>query len=123
MFNSIFGTFWILLGALWVWKPEILRGWFVRKMNRKAMWTAWGVIFFMGLHLASLAGKIQTPALRKAAFAGILVLAALLWIAQSRARLKAAAWFQKTPAAAFRLFGWINIATGLSMILAARGGR
>ena len=55
MFAKLFGLLWIVLGILWLIKPEMLRSRLKKKMTRKVMWLILGIVFLLLVQLFLLA--------------------------------------------------------------------
>ena len=113
MFAKLFGVFWIVLGLLWLIKPELLRKRLARKMTRKLKWIIFGLMFLLAVQL--LGWVFQNPGI----FSWIALI--LGWVVLVRTALSLSAkssetlvtWAAQVPVQGLRIWASVVLATGL----------
>lgn len=117
MIAKLFGWFWVVMGILWLIKPEMLRRKLNKKLGRKVRWTLWGVALALALQLTGFAfhspGLLSGSALVLGLF--FLVRAALQVTGKTQQRLTG--WASKVPVNALRIWAAAALATGLFLLL------
>ena len=116
MFAKIFGTIWLILGLLWIIKPQMLRNRLKKKMTRKIRWTVFGFILIFGLSL--LGGLIRTEGifLKIVGLIGLVIVIKGLLLITSKTSEKLIGWWQGRPLVAFRILGLFIFIMGFSLL-------
>ena len=117
---SLIGYLWIGFGIWWAAKPDALRNWFARRAGWKLFCAACALVLYAGWHLWQLVSHVKQTALKDLGFLMILVLAGVLFYAQSLAGKKIRDLHGRIPLGLFATAGWLQIAAGILLVASQR---
>lgn len=117
MIANILGTIWVLLGILWILKPQMLRNRLTKKMNRKMRWTVYGLSAILVFSLLGVVIKAPGAFLKIAGLIGIFIVVKIILSITSKTSEKIADFLAKKPLAFFRIWGIVVLASGILVIL------
>ncbi len=117
MIAKIFGIIWILLGILWIFKPQMLRNRFKKKMSRKGR-----RIFFFFILMASfvmVGSVIKAPRMtaKIVGVIGMFVAIKAIMVLTSRTSEKVLSWWAERPLGIFRAWAVVIFITGVLLML------
>lgn len=114
---KILGFIWILLGILWLVKPQALKNRLKRKIGRKMRWTIYGFLIAFGILMVG--SVIKAPGLlpKIVGITGLLLVIKGILLLLSKASEKLWEWWAKQPLSVFRLQAFCIIAIGIMLIL------
>ena len=118
MIAKILGTIWILLGILWVIRPQMLRRRLLKKMNRRMRWAVYGFIFVFVFSLTGIVIKAQGLLFKIAGLIGIFLAARYVLSITSKASEKIARLGSEKSLLFFRIWGIVVFVSGILLILA-----
>ena len=118
VFYKLLGSLWILLGLLWLLKPEALRNRLKKKMSRKIRWIAYGFIVMFGLSLAGGIVRAQGFLPKIIGLIGIIVTIKGILLLMSKTSEKISSWWAEKPIIFFRMWALFILAAGLMLIFA-----
>ena len=116
MLAKITGTIWILLGLLWLIKPEALKRRLKKKMSRAIRWTIYGFIFMLGFLLIGSIIKLNGMLPRMIGLIAIIVIVRFLMILTSKTSEKVLSKLAERPVIFFRLWALFILATGVALV-------
>ena len=73
MIYNIVGVIWVILGLLWLIKPEVLKNRLKRKMNRRMKWIVYGFVLVFSFILIGSVIRAQGLFLKIIGIIGIVV--------------------------------------------------
>ena len=114
---KILGFIWIILGILWLIKPETLKNRLKRKITRKMRWTIYGFLIAFGILMV--ASVIKAPGLlpKIVGIIGLILVIKGILLILSKASEKLWEWWARQPLAVFRLQAICIIAIGIMLVL------
>jgi hypothetical protein len=114
---KILGFIWIILGILWLAKPQALKNRIERKMNRKMRWTIYGFLIIFGILMVG--SVIKAPGLlpKIIGIIGLILIIKGISLLLSKASEKLWKWWAEQPLAIFRLQAFCILAIGIMLIL------
>ncbi len=118
MFSNILGAIWVILGLIWLIKPQVLRNRLQRKMTRRMRWIVLGFILtFVVLMIGSV---IKAPGLlyKVVGIVGIVIVIKSVLFMTSKASGKMADWLANRPVIFFRAWGLVILIIGAALLLA-----
>jgi len=115
MFSKILGVIWIILGVLWLVKPEILKNRLKRKMNRKLRWIIYGFILMFGLLLIGAVLKAEGVLPKVIGLIGIVITVKAAFLFMSRTSEKMITWLAERSLLFFRTWAIFILVTGLML--------
>jgi len=118
MLAKIVGVIWILLGILWLIKPEMLKNRLQRKMTRRMKWIIYGFMFIFALSLVVSALKAEGLAYKIVGIIGIIIFVKIILLLMSKASEKFLGWWQERPLIFFRIFALLMLGAGIMLMLA-----
>ena len=118
MLSRILGIIWILLGALWIIKPQILRDRMKKKMTRKLRWIVF--IFIMAFGFSLIGGVIRAEGflLKIVGIIGLIIVIKGALLATSKTSEKILSWWQSKPILFFRIWGFFVLIMGVALMFA-----
>ncbi|MFC1698838.1 hypothetical protein ACFL1I_02620 [Candidatus Omnitrophota bacterium] len=120
MLAKILGTLWIILGLLWLIKPEMLKRRLIKKTNRKIKWAVYGFTLMLVFSLLGVVFKAQGAWLKVIGLIGIFALVRIILQFSGRTSQKIAEWGSKQSLLIFRIWALIILITGICLILTAK---
>jgi threonine/homoserine/homoserine lactone efflux protein len=116
MISKIIGIIWILLGILWLAKPDLLRNRLKKKMSRKMRRIVSGVVIVLGLFL--IGGIITSPGLlvKIIGIIGVIVIIKAVLVLTSKTSEKALEWLADRPLFIFRIWAGIVLLAGAALV-------
>ncbi len=105
MFVRLAGYLSIVLGVLWVFKPEWLRNWFLRK--------TWWCLFWI---VISVLGYPLVYAGKRAGMTGVVLILFLFLLGMKIMGSALRGAFEKFPLVSFRAVGLVNILIGIALV-------
>jgi len=118
MIGKILGIIWIILGALWIIKPQILRDRMKKKMTRKLRWVVFIFIMIFGLSLIGGVIRAEGFLLKLVGIIGFIIVIKGVLLATSKTSEKILGWWQSKPLVFFRIWGLFVLLMGAALILA-----
>jgi hypothetical protein len=118
MLAKIIGTIWILLGLLWVVRPEGLRRRLARKMSRKFRFIIYGFILIFGLMTIGSVLRAHGVIAKLVGIIGIVITIKAILLLTSKTSSKLIEWLAEKPVKYFRIIAGIMIGFGIMLILA-----
>ena len=114
---KILGFIWIILGLLWLIKPQALKNRIKRKMNRKMRWTIYGFLIIFGILMVG--SVIKAPGLlpKIVGVVGLILVIKGILLLLSKASDKLWNWWAEQPLVIFRLQALCILAVGIMLIL------
>ncbi len=116
MIAKILGVIWVVLGILWVAKPQVLRGRLSKKMTRRVKWIVFAFILVFGLSLIGSIIKAQGIFLKIVGLTGLIIVIKVILIITSKTSEKILEWWQGRPLLFFRIWGLFIFAIGAILI-------
>ena len=118
MLTKILGTISVLMGLLWLMKPEALKNRVKKKMNRKLMFIVYGFIIVFGFMI--IGSVIGTPGLlpKIIGIAGMIIDIKGILMLTRKGSGKITDWLQAKPLLFFRAWALFIITIGIMLILA-----
>lgn len=116
MFAKILGIIWIVLGVLWVAKPQIPKERLKRKMARKIKWVVFGFVALFAFTLIGSILKAQGMPLKIVGLIALVVVARTILLVTSKTSEKVSAWWQGRSLVFFRIWGLFFLAMGTGLI-------
>ena len=116
MLIKILGIIWVILGILWVAKPQILRNRIKKKMLRKIKWIVFGFVLVFGLSIIGSIIKAQGLFLKVIGVIALIVIIKSLLLVTSKTSEKMLGWLQESPLQLFRLWGFFIFAMGVMLV-------
>ncbi len=122
MFAKILGIIWVILGVLWLVKPEALKMRMKKKMTRKTRRIV--LAFILGFCFLLIGSIMKIPGVlsKVIGIAGLIMIVRMILKFTSKASEKALDWLLNRPALFYKIFAIVIIIIGLTLILAG-GGR
>ncbi|MBU0571584.1 MAG: hypothetical protein KKG95_04495 [Candidatus Omnitrophica bacterium] len=117
MIAKIVGSFWIIFGALWLTKPEILRNRLKRKMTRKARRIVFGFVIVFGLMLAGSVLKAPGILAKMIGIIGLIITIRAIMLLTSKTSEKVLEWWANKPLMFFRIWGAVVLLLGLAAFI------
>ena len=117
MIAKIVGSFWIILGALWLAKPEILKKRLKRKMTRKVRRIVFGFVIVFGFMLAGSVLKAPGNLHKIIGIIGLIIMIRAIMIVTSKTSEKALEWWANKPLIVFRIWGAVVLLLGLAAFI------
>ena len=115
---KILGIIWVILGILWLARPEALKSRLKRKMSRRIRLTIYGLLIVLGILMMGTAIKAQGFLPKIAGIVGALLVIKAVFLLLSKASEKLWSWWAEQPVLIFRLQAAFIIAVGVILILA-----
>ena len=114
---KILGIIWLVMGILWLVKPEALKNRLKRKIGRKMRWTIYGFLIAFGILM--IGSVIKAPGLlpKIIGISGLLLVIKGTFLLLSKASEKLWEWWAKQSLLFFRLQAAGIIAIGIMLIL------
>ena len=99
---KILGIIWVILGILWLVKPEALKNRLKRKMNRKMRFTVYGFLIVFGILMVGSVMKAQGLLPKIVGILGIILAIKGIFLIFSKASEKLWKWWADRPLIFFR---------------------
>ena len=117
MLAKILGWAWIIMGVLFILKPQMLKQRLEKKGVKKLKKIFFGIAVVLGFLLITLAWKSEGLLSKIVLILGILSIIKGFLFLNSKAADKMIAWSAKQPLLYFRLAACIHITIGLMILL------
>ena len=117
MWAKILGIIWILLGTLWLVKPEMLRKRLIKKSNRKMRWMVYGFIIVFVFSLLGMVFKAQWLWLKVGGIVGIFFAVKAVLGLVAKATGKVTGFWEDKPLTFFRIWGLVLLLCGVLLVL------
>ncbi|MFT5207439.1 MAG: hypothetical protein ACI9CF_001191 [Candidatus Omnitrophota bacterium] len=118
MLREIIGYISIFFGAIWLLKPEWLRGRMGRKANRRITWSFYLFLIYLSMNYLGLLFRFESGLIRSVGVLGLFVVNANLLRTKSKASTKLIELFKTCPLILFRCVAALGLLSGLWMIYA-----
>jgi hypothetical protein len=117
MLAKILGILTILIGLLWLVKPEILKNRLKKKMGRKLKFTVYGFVIVFGFLVAG--SVFRAPGLlpKILAIIGLFIAIKGILLITSRASDKMIEWIAAKPLGVFRVWAVFVVGTGIMLLV------
>ncbi|NQT46643.1 MAG: hypothetical protein HQ593_04100 [Candidatus Omnitrophica bacterium] len=115
MLAKIMGTIWVMLGIMWLLKPEKLRARLGRKMSRKMRWITYGFAATFGFLLLGSIIKAPGMVAKIAGLVGMVITIKIVILLASKTSEKMIGWLSTKPLIFFRIWAAFIAATGLAL--------
>ena len=116
MLSKILGTIWIILGILWLIKPEGFRNRLKRKMNRKMRRIVLGFLLVFAFLMIGSVFKAPGVLAKIIGVIGIIIVIRGILLLTSKASEKMREWLSERPLMYFRICASILLVIGLLMV-------
>lgn len=114
---KILGIIWLVLGILWLAKPQALKNRLKRKISRKMKWTVYSFLLAFGVLMIGSVIKTRGFLPKIIAILGVLLVIKAIFLFLSKASEKLWAWWADQPVPFFRLQALFITIVGIIMIL------
>ena len=118
MIAKIVGTFWIIFGALWIAKPQILQNRLKRKMTRRMRRIVFGFVIVFGFMLAGSVLKAPGNLHKIVGIIGLIITIRAIMLFTSKTSEKVLEWWADKPLMVFRIWGAVVLLLGLAAFFA-----
>jgi multisubunit Na+/H+ antiporter MnhB subunit len=117
MFYKIFGVIWVVLGLIWMIRPDHLRNRLQKKMTRRVKWIVF--VFLLVFCFMMIGSVLKAPGIgiKIAGIIGIVITIKAILFITSKASHKIIDWWRAKPPLFFRIWGLGVFLTGLIFIL------
>ena len=116
MLSRILGTIWIILGLLWLIKPEGLKNRLKKKLNRRMRKVVFGFILVFGFLMIGSVFKVPGILPKIVGIIGMLIAIKAIILLMSKASEKIFDWWAERPIMYFRICALIILAIGLMLM-------
>lgn len=115
--TKLLGIVLVILGILWVARPETLRGYIKKRLNRKMILTTCWIILLLGVFM--IASVIRLPGIlaKILGIFGVLAIIKGIILMASKATTKLWEWWMEQPLWLFRVQAVFVIIIGIMLIL------
>ena len=120
MLYTLLGILWIVIGFLWMVRPQHLRSRLQRKMTRRVRWIIFGFLLTFGCIM--IGSVIRAPGLlmKVVGVVGLVITAKAILLVTSKASRKILDWWTAKPLRYFRIWGAVVFITGVLLVLGTR---
>ena len=118
MLAKILGTIWIILGLLWLIRPQILQNRLKRKMDRRFRWTVYFALLAFGILMAGSVIKLPGFLAKIVGIIGIIIAIKGILLMTSKASGKMLEWCAGQPIIIFRAVALVFLVVGIMMVMA-----
>ena len=116
MLSKILGTIWILLGILWLARPESLKNRLKKKTNRRMKRVVYGFVLVFGFLLIGSVFKTPGILAKIIGIIGLLLTIKAIILITSKASEKLLDWWAEKPLIFFRIWAAVLLAIGLMLM-------
>ena len=118
MLSKILGVIWMLFGAIWLVKPQILKNHMKKKMNRRMRGVVYGFILVFGFLL--IGSVIKSPGFlsKVVGIVGAVIAIKAILLITSKTSEKIFDWEREKPLIYFRMWALAVLAVGLMLMFA-----
>ena len=116
MLSKIVGAIWIVLGLLWLIKPEGLKNRLKKKLNRRMRRVVFGFILVFGFLMIGSAFKVPGLLPKIIGIIGMIIAIRAIILLMSKASEKMFDWWAERPLIYFRVWALIILAIGLLLV-------
>ena len=117
MLSKILGAVWIVLGVVWLIKPEILKNRLKRKMTRRMRWVVYGFILMFGFLIVGSVLKVPGILSKVVGIIGMIIAIKAIILITSKTSEKLFDWWAERPLKYFRIWALFIIAIGVMLVL------
>lgn len=114
--SKIIGIIWILLGILWLLKPEMLKNRLRKKMNRSIKWAVFGFVIVFGFMLMGSVFKASGLTAKIVGIIGLVITVKGILLITSKTSEKIINWWAARPVIVFRLWAAFVLASGIALL-------
>jgi hypothetical protein len=117
MLSKIIGSIWVVLGILWLIRPQMLQNRLKRKLNRKLRWIVYGFIIVFGFMMAG--SMLKTPGIlpKLIAVVGLVIAIKAMMMITSKTSEKILEWLGSRSLLFFRITAFAFLALGILMLV------
>lgn len=116
MLSKVIGVIWIILGAVWLTRPEILKARLRKKMSRKIRLIVYGFIMVFGFLLIGSVIKAHGFLPKIIGLVGMIITIKAILLITSRTSERVLAWWAEKPLTFFRIWGLFILVIGLMLM-------
>ena len=120
MIAKIIGSIWIILGIVWLIKPEGLKNRLKKKMGRRAKWIICVAILILSFSMIGSAFGAPGMLPKIIAIIGIIMVIRIIIMVTSKTSEKIFNWWADRPIIVFRVWALIFLMVGVSMVFFRR---
>jgi len=120
MIAKILGTIWVLLGILWLIKPEMLKNRLKKKMTKKMRRIVLGVCIVFGVMMTGNVFRLAGIIPKIIGIAGIVITIKAIMLITSKSQEKFFDWWGNRPVQVFRILALVFLFLGISMLVFAK---
>lgn len=117
MLAKIIGTIWVVLGLLWLVKPESLKYRLKKKLSRKLRRVVFAFILVFGLLIIGSVLKAPGILAKIVGIIGIFIAVKAVLLLTSKTQEKLFDWWAERPIIFFRIWAAFVLATGIMLVL------
>ncbi|MGB2661779.1 MAG: hypothetical protein WBD04_05295 [Candidatus Omnitrophota bacterium] len=117
MLAKILGAIWIILGLLWLIKPEILKNRLKKKINRRMRRVVYGFLLVFGFLMIGSAFKVPGVLPKIIGIIGMIIAIKAIIMIMSKASEKMFDWWAERPLIYFRIWALVILAIGVMLII------
>ena len=117
MLYKIPGIIWVVIGFLWLIKPQYLRSRLQRKMTRRVKWIIFGFLLTFGFIMIGSVLRAPGIPMKVVGIIGLIVTIRAIILIASKASGKIIDWWTAKPLIYFRVWGSVVLITGLMFVL------
>lgn len=118
MLSKILGIIWIILGFLWLLRPESLKNRLKKKMNRKMKMTIYGFMLMFGFLLIVSAIKTHGLLPKIIGLIGVVIIIKAVFLFTAKTSEKILDWWTQRPLIFYRSWAVFVLVTGIMLIFA-----
>jgi hypothetical protein len=116
MLSKILGAIWIVLGLLWLIKPEGLKNRLKKKLNRRMRKVVLGFILVFGFLMIGSVFKVPGLFPKIIGIIGMLIAIKAIILLMSKASEKLFDWWAEKPLIYFRVWALVILGIGLMLL-------
>jgi len=116
MITQIIGSIWIILGIVWLIKPEGLKNRLKRKMGRRAKKVIYVAVLMLALSMIGSAFSAPSVLFKIIAIIGMVMAIRVIIMITSKTSEKIFDWWADRPTIIFRVWALIFLAVGVLMV-------
>jgi hypothetical protein len=117
MLSKVLGIATVLIGLLWLAKPQILQNRLKRKMGRKLRFAVFGFIVAFGFLIVGSAFRAPGLLPKIVGIIGLVIAIKGILVITSKASEKMLEWLGERPLSFFRIWATVVVATGVMLFL------
>ena len=114
----ILGALWLVVGILWLMRPQALKNRLKRKISRNIRWTVYGSLFAFGVIMIGSLFKTEGLLPKIIVILGIILVVKSVFLFLSKTSDRLWKWWAESPLIVFRLQAAVMIIIGIMLIRA-----